>query len=847
MATAAAALLHVRAPSEGWVSGWPAGAPERPRSPAVARLGGAADLGDLLMGAFEEQPPEPATEEEEEEQEQEVEKPSATSRWRKPLRDVTVGETFDGIVGFKNKEAVWIDVGVTWRRRRCLAHVLAPKKKALDSLQPRQRVSATVEKVEDGRFWVSVAGLPKMKLIKDFQVGETLEGRVAFKSQRGVLVDVGSDRNAFVYAPKKMALEKLRSNQIVSTTVEKVDGPEQVWVSVDGLPKMREPEDLRVGETLDGIVAFKSMKDGVYVDIGLPRTAKVLAPRLTALEMLEADAIVSATVEKVEENVTWVSVSGVPKPQRVAEDMEAGETLEGTVAYQAREGVYVDIGCERFARVFAPIRQSLDTLEVNQVVTATIEKVPNSKALWVSVAGLPKLRLLEDLREGEKLDGRVVKRTKDGVFLDVGTMTRQARVLAPRSEALTKLQMGNVVRATVEKIRPEYILVSVPGLPKLKKFEDLREGERINGYVAMRFKGGVLINIGCEQLGLLRGPMEEVFMLEPNEQLNGLKIESIDVEGAKVALSYAGLSDLVALRLARQGSPTPAGPGQRPPKRQHARTSTPPAPAAPQPPQPPVTDDGLEEMERRTVELEGELQAAKDADDFLECHRISTELKRMKAELGAAGQQTPGVAPGAPEGRQARGEPGRGAAPRPSPDSAGPPEGRAGAPEKTAAKEDPFKDFEVGQTVTGTIGNKLLKTVWADIGVGRRARVGGPKKKLELLRWGEVLTLVFKSFNRDKGTTTVNVQDLDERVAGREADRVRLEDVEVGSIVEGHVEGKEYPTVWVDFGAAKVARLYLSGRGNLWRKLQFGAGIKVKVDRVDVNRSEVDAQLAADE
>jgi len=249
-----------------------------------------------------------------------------------------------------------------------------------------------------------------------------------------------------------------------------------------------------------------------------------------------------------------------------------------------------------------------------------------------------------------------------------------------------------------------------------------------------------------------------------------------------------------------------------------------------------------QDTERRIVELEGELRAAKSADDFLECHRISTELARLSASLEAARPQKPRDAPGAPRQTSPRGG------------SAGPPTGEAGAPAKPVAKapakpvaEDPFKDFEVGQKVTGTLANKRLNTVWADIGVARHAKISGPRGKFDLLRWGEVLVLVFKSFDRAKGTATVDVPDLEERVAGRGAGQVRLEDVEVGSTVEGRIEGKEFPTVWVDIGAAKPARLYLAGQGKLWRKLALGADIRLKVDRVDVALSEVDAQLAADE
>merc|ERR1712228_278326 len=157
----------------------------------------------------------------------------------------------------------------------------------------------------------------------------------------------------------------------------------------------------------------------------------------------------------------------------------------------------------------------------------------------VSVAGLPKLKLFSDAKVGEKLEGRVAKKTKAGVYVDVG-YDKLGWVLAPRSEALEKLEANQSVSATVEKVDVEGFRVSVAGLPKLKLFSDLKVGEMVDGKVSARNSAGFLVDIGCEQLALLAGK-KETSALEPNDELKGMKVEEVDVEKAQAVVSFAGL------------------------------------------------------------------------------------------------------------------------------------------------------------------------------------------------------------------------------------------------------------------------------------------------------------------
>jgi len=450
-------------------------------------------------------------------------------------------------VAFRNTNGVYVDVGVFGTNGfEKNGAVFAPTRLAKARLAPNQTVSATVERVEGDKFWVSVDGVPKLRLLKDLSVGETLEGFVALMRKGGaILIDVGAERLASTLA-QRSEFTKLKIGQQVVTTVEKLDG-EDVWVSVAGLTKARLSADLQVGEKLEGKVVQKK-SDAVLIDVGCELIAKAFAPRKDAQMKLEPNQTVSVTVERVQSRSILVAVEGLPKPI----GPKAGETLTGKVAYKSRDGVFVDIGFAEEARVFAPKLLALDTLEKGQTVTATVEET-GSRSIWVSVEGLPKMRMIEDLKEGEVIEGVVAKRSQHAVYLDIGSMA-MARVLAPRDDALAKLEYKQVVNATIERVRSKFIVASVPGLPKLKLLEEIQAGQSVDGFVAHRNAGGILVDIGCERLGLLSTSRGDVFKLEHLERLAGLKVESVDIEAGQIDLSLAGLEELVAGRVERPPS-----------------------------------------------------------------------------------------------------------------------------------------------------------------------------------------------------------------------------------------------------------------------------------------------------
>lgn len=391
--------------------------------------------------------------------------------------------------------------------------------------------------------------------LKDLRVGMELEGRVAYKSEKGVWVDIGYGKNAMVNGTRQKVFH-LKANQTVAATVEKVDlKKREIWVSAAGIDKLRPWTDLKVGMTAEGRVAFRS-RAGVFVDIGFEKSGLVLAANFSEpFETLGRNQAVSATVEEVEGTRFKVSVAGVKKPRRFKE-LRVGETLQGIVGSRSERGVFVDVGCDKPALVIAP-RQEAYSLERRQPVTATVERVQGD-IFWVSVAGLSKLQPPEVLQVGKIVNGTVVKRSKEnGVLIDIGN-AEMAMVLANKEQAYKKLNLKQNVTVKIEKATSDSVLVSLThlGLQKLKLLEQLQEGDMVDGeYVMTRGARGnvVLFDIGCESLAALSGPRDEVSKLRKFEKLKGMRIDKVDVEARRISLSFAGLSDHVAGRERRRG------------------------------------------------------------------------------------------------------------------------------------------------------------------------------------------------------------------------------------------------------------------------------------------------------
>lgn len=224
-------------------------------------------------------------------------------------------------------------------------------------------------------------------------------------------------------------------------------------------------------------------------------------------------------------------------------DLEVGMELEGRVARKSEKGVWVDIGYERYAMITAS-RQLAFRLKANETVATTVEKVDQKRReIWVSVAGLEKLKPWEELKVGLTKTGRVSYRSRAGVFVDIGFEKTGLVVAANYSQPFETLGRDQIVTATVEEVdsRKNTFKVSVAGVPKPRSFKELRVGETLKGQVGTRSERGVFVDVGCDKAALVIAPREEAYSLERRQPVTAT-VER--VLGEIFWVSVAGLSKL---------------------------------------------------------------------------------------------------------------------------------------------------------------------------------------------------------------------------------------------------------------------------------------------------------------
>ncbi|CAK0896583.1 unnamed protein product [Prorocentrum cordatum] len=85
--------------------------------------------------------------------------------------------------------------------------------------------------------------------------------------------------------------------------------------------------------------------------------------------------------------------------------------------------------------------------------------------------------------------------------------------------------------------------------PPPRSFEELREGQLLDGKVAVFGETGVLLDIGFDVLARLQCSYEQRKRIWRTDVLRGLRVELVEWESRRVHVSFDGLLDLVEGRL----------------------------------------------------------------------------------------------------------------------------------------------------------------------------------------------------------------------------------------------------------------------------------------------------------
>jgi len=238
-----------------------------------------------------------------------------------------------------------------------------------------------------------------------------------------------------------------------------------------------------------------------------------------------------------------------------SEELNVGETVDGTVKRVANIGVWIDIGAAKDALLakseVAPGKQfkpgdkvtDLEIVEVQAGDTPATRKIK----LWAKQAEF-------NVSEGDVADGTVQRASSFGVFFDIGIgidVLAPSRNLSKKTDEYTQ---GEQVKVRVESIAGNRITVTTNvgssegkagGKGAGKPIAQLKPGSVVTGVVSnTSAEFGLFMDIGAEKEALWRRnqldkPISEYTV---GDKVDGLKIASVNLEKRLVEVTTRRLT-----------------------------------------------------------------------------------------------------------------------------------------------------------------------------------------------------------------------------------------------------------------------------------------------------------------
>ena len=323
-----------------------------------------------------------------------------------------------------------------------------------------------------------------------------------------------------------------------------------------------------VGDVVTGkVIAIAGQE--VTVDIGGGNDATVYLSELSADDIGSvSDAVsigseITAVVKKVSDEQILLSVKAVAiraKNEAIEKALNDATEIEATVTRAIRGGLLVDLGgIEAFLPASQIDVRYVENLEiyVGQTFNVKIESIKRGriavtrKELAAMERTQARARVLETLKIGDRVDGKVVRITAFGAFIDLGSiegLVHLSEISHIRFKQIEDvLAVGDEVHAEIIKIDGEKIGLSIKKvLPTpIEEFAKKRQvGEVLDGTVISTHDYGAFVEIAPGVEGLVhaselswetaRSKVTDFLTVGKKAKV---KIIDINIESGRVALS----------------------------------------------------------------------------------------------------------------------------------------------------------------------------------------------------------------------------------------------------------------------------------------------------------------------
>jgi len=323
-----------------------------------------------------------------------------------------------------------------------------------------------------------------------------------------------------------------------------------------------------VGDVVTGTVIAIAGQE-VTVDIGGGNDATVYLSELSADNIGSAhDAVsigseIEAVVKKVSDEQILLSVKAIAvraKNAAIEKALADGTPIEATVTRVIRGGLLVDLGgVEAFlpaSQIDVRYVENLD-LYMGQTFNVKIESIRRGritvtrKDLVVIEREEAKARALESLNIGDRVDGKVVRITSFGAFVDFGAVEGLVHLSEISHIRFKKIEdvltVGDAVHAEIVKIEGDKIGLSIKKATPtpMEEFAKVHQvGEILTGTVVSVHDYGAFVEIAAGVEGLVhaselswestRSKVSDFLTAGKKTQV---KIVDINADSGRVALS----------------------------------------------------------------------------------------------------------------------------------------------------------------------------------------------------------------------------------------------------------------------------------------------------------------------
>lgn len=365
----------------------------------------------------------------------------------------------------------------------------------------------------------------------------------------------------------------------------------QEAVEITSQDEMEQIVSLKKGDTVKGTIV-KIEDNQAYVSIGYKYDGVIPIRELSSVHLDNAaDAV--AVGQEVETKVVSIddekerlvlskrAIDSENAWEELEKKFESGETFEVTVADVVKGGIVADVGVRgfipasmverHFVEDFSDYKGRTLRVKVKELDRENNKVILSQKDVLDEEFEANKLKIMDDLKEGQVLEGTVQRLTQFGAFVDVGGVDGLVHVSEIAWNHVDKpadvLSEGDKVKVKVLKVDPEKGKISLsikaaqPG-PWDTAAEQFHTGDIVSGEVRRLVNFGAFVEIAPGVEGLVHiSQISHKHIGTPHEVLKEgqtvqVKVLDVNPSEKRVSLSIKETEE----------APAPAPKSERPSK-----------------------------------------------------------------------------------------------------------------------------------------------------------------------------------------------------------------------------------------------------------------------------------------